>query len=78
MRFKVVDGANRVRALHSLIEDPSILFFNSDTRITVEVAHETRSVVQLSLDAAAESARNTREFPKKTFNDDLWAMIGIQ
>jgi hypothetical protein len=78
MSFKVVDGANRVRALHSLIEDPSVLFFNSNTRITVEVARETRSVVQLSLDAAAESAKNTREFPKKTFNDDLWAMIGIQ
>jgi hypothetical protein len=78
MRFKVVDGANRVRALRSLIKDPSVLLFNSDTRITVEVAREARSVVQRSLDAAAESAKNTREFAKKTFNDDLWAVIGIQ
>jgi hypothetical protein len=34
--------------------------------------------VHRSLDAAAENAKNTREFAKKTFNDDLWAMIGTQ
>jgi hypothetical protein len=34
--------------------------------------------VQRSLDAAAENAKNNREFAKKTFNDDLWAMIVIQ
>jgi DNA modification methylase len=78
MRFKVLDGAHRVRAIRSLMKDPSVLLFDSETRITVEVARETRSVVQRSLDAAAENAKNTREFAKKTFNDDLWAMIGIQ
>jgi hypothetical protein len=49
------------------------MLFNSETRINVEVAHETRSVVQRSL---AENAENTREFAKKAFNVDLWAMIG--
>jgi hypothetical protein len=34
--------------------------------------------VQRSLYAAAENAKNTREFAQKMFNDDLWAMIGIQ
>ena len=71
MRFKVLDGAHRVRAIRSLMNDPSVPIFNSETRITVEVARETRSVVQRSLDAAAENAKNTREFDKKTFNDDL-------
>jgi DNA modification methylase len=78
MRFKVLDGAHRVRAIRTLMKDPSVPIFNSETRIMVEVARETRSVVQRSLDAAAENAKNTREFAKKTFNDDLWAMIGIQ
>jgi hypothetical protein len=78
MRFKVLDGAHRVRSIRSLMKDFSVLLFNSETRITVEVARETRSVVQRSLDAAAENAKNTREFAKKIFNDDLWAMIGIQ
>ena len=54
MRFKVLDGAHRVRAIRSLMNDPSVPIFNSETRITVEVARETRSVVQRSLDAAAE------------------------
>ena len=44
----------------------------------MEVARKTRSVMQRSLDTSAENAKNTREFAKKTFNDDLWAMIGIQ
>lgn len=78
MRFKVLDGAHRVRALRSLIKDPSATEFTSETRIMVEVTPETRSVVQRSLDAAAENAKNTREFAKKTFTDDLWSMIGIQ
>jgi hypothetical protein len=78
MRFKVLDWAHRVRAIRSLMEDPSVLLFDSETRIFVEAARETRSVVQCSLDAAAENAKNTREFAKKTFNDNLWALIGIQ
>jgi hypothetical protein len=75
MRFKVLDGAHRVRAIRSLMKYPSVLLFDSETRITVEVARETRSVVHRSLDVAAENAKNTREFAKKTFNDDLWAMM---
>jgi hypothetical protein len=73
MRFKVLRGAHRVRAIRSLIKDPSVLLFDSETRITVQGAQETRYVVQCSLDAAAESAKNTREFARKTFNDNLWA-----
>jgi hypothetical protein len=78
MRFKVLDGAHRVRSIRSLMKDPSIMLFDSETRITVEVARQTRSVVQRSLDAAADNAKNTRELAKKTFNDDFWAMIAIQ
>jgi predicted RNA methylase len=78
MRFKVLDGAHRIRALRSLIKDPLVPMFNPETRIMVEISPETRSVVQRSLDAAAENAKNTKEFAKKTFADDLWAMIGIQ
>jgi hypothetical protein len=77
MRVKVLDDAHRVRALRTLINDPMNLQYNSETRIEVDVAPETRSVVQRSLDAAAENAKNTTEFAKKTFTDDLWAMIGI-
>jgi hypothetical protein len=77
-RFKVLDGAHRIRALRSLIKNTLVPMFNPDTRIMVEIAPETRSVVQRSLDAAAENAKNTKEFGKKTFAEDLWAMIGIQ
>jgi hypothetical protein len=38
MRYKILDGAYRVRAIRSLMKDPSVLLFNSDTCITVEVA----------------------------------------
>ena len=78
MRFKVLDGAHRVRTIRSLMNEPSVPIFNSETRITMEGSRETRSVVQRILDAAAENAKNTREFEKNTFKDDLWAMIGIQ
>jgi hypothetical protein len=77
MRFRVLDGAHRIRALRSLISDPTVLEYNSETRIRVEIEPETRSVVQRSLDAAAENAKNTTDFAKKTFTDDLWAMLGI-
>jgi hypothetical protein len=78
MRFKVLDGAHRIRALRSLIKNPLVPMFNPETRIMVEIAPETRSVVQRSLDAAAENAKSAKEFARKTFADDLWAMIGIQ
>jgi hypothetical protein len=44
----------------------------------VEVARQTCSVVQRSLDVAADNAKNTRELAMKTFNDDLWVKIAIQ
>jgi hypothetical protein len=60
------------------MKNTSVLFLSIETGIIVEVARETRSVLQRSLDAAAENSKNTREFANKTFKDDLWAMIGIQ
>jgi hypothetical protein len=65
MRFKVLDGAHRVRAIRSLMQDPSVSIFNCETRIMVEVARETRSVVQRILDTVAENAKNTRVFREK-------------
>jgi hypothetical protein len=41
------------------MKDPSVLLFDSDTGITVDVARETRSVVQHSLNAAADNSNNT-------------------
>jgi hypothetical protein len=35
MRFKVLDGAHRVRAIRSLMKDHSVLLLDSETRITV-------------------------------------------
>jgi hypothetical protein len=37
MRFKVLDGAHRVREIRSFIKDPSVLLFNSFTHIHLEV-----------------------------------------
>jgi ABC-type arginine transport system ATPase subunit len=48
MRFKVLDGVHRVRAIRSLMKDPSVLLFDNETRVFVEVARETRFVVQRS------------------------------
>jgi hypothetical protein len=78
MRFNVLDGAHQFRAIRSLMKKPSAPLLNSETRINVEVVRVKSSFVQRSLDAAAENAKNTREFENKTFNDDLWAMIGIE
>jgi hypothetical protein len=76
IKFKVIDGAHRIRALRILVMDPTVLQFDVSTRIIVEVVPEARSAIQRSLDDYVENTKHESIFARKTFADDLWNMIG--
>jgi 16S rRNA G966 N2-methylase RsmD len=75
MRFRILDGAHRMKAVRRLIKDPNVAGFDQYHMIEVEVLPETPSVVRRSLDATAENAANNKDYAKKTFADDLWTML---
>jgi hypothetical protein len=77
IKYKVLDGAHRIRALRILIKDPAAPQFAVNFRVAVEVLPEAKSVVQVCLNAASENARHDNECGKKTFTDDCWAMIKV-
>jgi hypothetical protein len=78
MQFKIMDGAHRITTLKRLQKDRSIPEIQDNFRIQVKEVAEDDSMIQRTLDAAAENNSVGKAFAKKTFCDDLWTMLKIQ
>jgi DNA methylase len=78
MQFKIMDGAHRITALQRLQKDRTIPEIQENFMIQVKVVSEDESMIQRTLDAAAENNSVGKVFAKKTFCDDLWTMLKIQ
>jgi len=76
--FEIRDGAHRVAAVLRLQSDPDHPEYGEDYRLQVKVVPAVDVVVQRALDANAENTVAADGSAKKTFCDELWAMLRVQ
>jgi hypothetical protein len=78
LTFEIMDGAHRLAALRKLQRDPAVSAFDAQLLVQVRVIPKSPSRVQQVVSAAGENVPDLKAFARKTFCDEIWAMLAIR